>query len=144
MAHFHPSETFTGPREGHIFKQGPEGLGYYPDEPRSAAIEQEDPYVEMLSEPRPFAPGLRVVSEDGYFGTVRYVGPVKTSKKPVDFVGVEWDDPGRGKHDGSVAAKGSLQPSFSVILRCCVSHQGIGLKCIVSPHLDQFRRDPPP
>lgn len=38
---FQPSETFTGPRPGFIFKNGPQGVGYYPDnclaaEPSSA------------------------------------------------------------------------------------------------------------
>lgn len=31
--------------------------------------------------------------------TVRYVGPV--ADKPGDWLGVEWDDPQRGKHDGT-------------------------------------------
>lgn len=31
--------------------------------------------------------------------TVRYVGPVKGTQG--DWLGVEWDDPSRGKHDGS-------------------------------------------
>ena len=31
--------------------------------------------------------------------TVRYVGPV--ADKPGEWLGVEWDDPSRGKHDGT-------------------------------------------
>lgn len=30
--------------------------------------------------------------------TVRYIGPVKGTTQ--DWIGVEWDDPSRGKHDG--------------------------------------------
>lgn len=45
---------------------------------------------------------FRVDSEDGEKGTVRYVGTVKGSKKAESiFVGVEWDEEGRGKNDGS-------------------------------------------
>ena len=40
------------------------------------------------------------ISFDGHLCTVRYVGPVKNTKKG-DWLGVEWDDPSRGKHDGS-------------------------------------------
>ncbi|KAJ2897871.1 putative tubulin-specific chaperone e protein [Zalerion maritima] len=39
------------------------------------------------------------VSYDGAVCTVRYVGEVKGT--PGSWLGVEWDDPGRGKHDGS-------------------------------------------
>ena len=40
------------------------------------------------------------ISFDGHLCTVRYVGPVKSTKNG-DWLGVEWDDPSRGKHDGS-------------------------------------------
>lgn len=43
--------------------------------------------------------GARIVCE-GYFGTVRYLGNVEGSSAP-NWVGVEWDDSTRGKHDGS-------------------------------------------
>lgn len=39
---------------------------------------------------------VRIVKD---FATVRYVGPV--AKQEGVWVGVEWDDPSRGKHDGS-------------------------------------------
>ncbi|XP_033635093.1 tubulin-specific chaperone E-like [Asterias rubens] len=42
--------------------------------------------------------GARFVSE-GDLGTVRYVGDVPPTKGK--WLGVEWDNPGRGKHDGS-------------------------------------------
>ncbi|KAF4107786.1 tubulin-specific chaperone E [Onychostoma macrolepis] len=41
----------------------------------------------------------RRVSCDGERGTVRYVGPVPPTAGV--WLGVEWDDPERGKHDGS-------------------------------------------
>ncbi|XP_043108049.1 tubulin-specific chaperone E isoform X2 [Puntigrus tetrazona] len=41
----------------------------------------------------------RRVSCDGQRGTVRYVGPVPPTEGL--WLGVEWDDPERGKHDGS-------------------------------------------
>lgn len=39
------------------------------------------------------------ISFDGALCTVRYVGPVKSTSG--SWLGVEWDDPVRGKHDGS-------------------------------------------
>ena len=44
-------------------------------------------------------PGQRI-SFDTHLCTVRYVGPIRNTKKG-DWLGVEWDDPSRGKHDGS-------------------------------------------
>ena len=50
--------------------------------------------------------GQRVRDEHGFAGTVRYVGPVATSKDAsASWVGVEWDDATRGKHDGMVTCK---------------------------------------
>eukprot|EP00520_Triparma_pacifica_P017840 CAMPEP_0118652108 /NCGR_PEP_ID=MMETSP0785-20121206/11140_1 /TAXON_ID=91992 /ORGANISM="Bolidomonas pacifica, Strain CCMP 1866" /LENGTH=589 /DNA_ID=CAMNT_0006544599 /DNA_START=78 /DNA_END=1845 /DNA_ORIENTATION=+ len=43
---------------------------------------------------------------DGFLGTVLYVGPVASAKKQGDiYCGIEWDDPSRGKHDGSVISR---------------------------------------
>ena len=39
------------------------------------------------------------ISHSGYIGTIRYVGPVDGTNGL--WLGVEWDDPKRGKHDGS-------------------------------------------
>ncbi|KAJ1461397.1 CAP Gly-rich domain-containing protein [Pelagophyceae sp. CCMP2097] len=51
----------------------------------------------------PFRVGRRVRDRGGHAGTVRYVGPVATAKQAGDvYVGVEWDDGTRGKHDGEV------------------------------------------
>ncbi|GMI23545.1 hypothetical protein TeGR_g12704, partial [Tetraparma gracilis] len=50
--------------------------------------------------------GMRVLDSDGFLGTVRYVGPVASAKKQSDeYLGVEWDDDSRGKHDGSVISR---------------------------------------
>ncbi|KAJ0403329.1 hypothetical protein ATCC90586_004835 [Pythium insidiosum] len=49
------------------------------------------------------AVGARIEDERGSRGTIRYVGPVATSKDPTAvYYGVEWDDWGRGLNDGSV------------------------------------------
>ena len=46
----------------------------------------------------PFYPGQRL-STKGNRCTVRYVGQVVG--KPGEWLGVEWDDPSRGKHSGT-------------------------------------------
>jgi tubulin-specific chaperone E len=46
--------------------------------------------------------GMRVCDSEGYKGTIKYIGPVITAKNPEDtWLGIEWDNPTRGKHDGS-------------------------------------------
>jgi tubulin-specific chaperone E len=46
--------------------------------------------------------GMRVSDLDGNYATVRYIGSVASSKVKTDvWIGVEWDDKERGKHDGS-------------------------------------------
>jgi tubulin-specific chaperone E len=50
--------------------------------------------------------GQRVQDLTGYRATVRYIGPVCTSKaKDAVWIGVEFDDATRGKHDGSVESE---------------------------------------
>lgn len=49
----------------------------------------------MMDSPRV---GARI-KYSGFNGTIRYVGPVETANGT--WLGVEWDDPRRGKHDGS-------------------------------------------
>lgn len=49
-----------------------------------------------MTTPAP-APGSRI-RYAGAVGTVRYLGPVHNT--PGNWLGVEWDDPKRGKHDG--------------------------------------------
>lgn len=44
-----------------------------------------------------YVPGQRV-SFDGALCTVRYVGDVEGTKG--EWLGVEWDNPNRGKHSG--------------------------------------------
>lgn len=38
------------------------------------------------------------ISLAGYLGTVRYTGPVEGTSGT--WLGIEWDDHARGKHDG--------------------------------------------
>ena len=35
---------------------------------------------------------------DGYYGTVRFIGQVPPTKG--EWLGIEWDDSSRGKHNG--------------------------------------------
>lgn len=44
------------------------------------------------------------VSCSGHLGSVRYVGPVEGGSGG-EWIGVEWDDPGRGRHNGTVAGR---------------------------------------
>ena len=41
------------------------------------------------------------ISHNGDIGTIRYIGPVDGTRGT--WLGVEWDNPARGKHDGSHA-----------------------------------------
>lgn len=47
--------------------------------------------------------GCRIETTDGARAVVRYVGPVEAQDGI--WIGVEWDDPTRGKHDGSHGGK---------------------------------------
>jgi hypothetical protein len=48
----------------------------------------------------------RVRDVDGFCGTVEYIGPVASAKNENEiYVGISWDDPRRGKHDGSVICR---------------------------------------
>jgi hypothetical protein len=48
----------------------------------------------------------RLRDTDGFVATIRYIGPVASAKKNTEtYVGVEWDDPHRGLHDGSVISR---------------------------------------
>lgn len=38
------------------------------------------------------------LSYSGHLGTIRFVGPVENTSGI--WLGIEWDDPRRGKHDG--------------------------------------------
>ena len=55
-----------------------------------------------------FVVGERVADQENHRATVRYVGEVEGYQG--QWIGVEWDAPGRGKHDGT--AKVSAQISF--------------------------------
>ena len=48
----------------------------------------------------------RLSDSDGFLATIRYVGPVASAKNSSEiYVGVEWDDASRGRHDGSVVCR---------------------------------------
>jgi hypothetical protein len=56
-------------------------------------------------------PGVtRIQDVDGFIGTIFYVGPVASAKDPTEqYAGIVWDDPSRGKHDGSVICRTTNQ-----------------------------------
>ena len=111
---FIPSDTFVGPREGFHFTRGPQGQGYYSNLVSKAGVDEVKAAVsEAAAKAKPSSNALALLFEVGDRvgdsvssdrGTVRYVGPVATSKSAKTiWVGVEWDDKTRGKHDGSVS-----------------------------------------
>lgn len=64
-----------------------------------------------------FHVGSRVRDAEGYRATVRYIGPVAAAKNKEEiWLGVEWDDKTRGKHDGScVDDGGNLVRHFTCV-----------------------------
>lgn len=62
--------------------------------------------------------GARVQDNEGFKATVRYIGPVASatasaSSSGSNWIGVEWDDSTRGKHDGSaVDSSGTFRRYF--------------------------------
>ncbi len=64
-----------------------------------------------------FYVGSRVRDSDGFRATVRYIGPVAAAKNKEEiWLGVEWDDATRGKHDGScVDDQGILHRYFECV-----------------------------
>lgn len=54
----------------------------------------------MTNSPNPVCKIGERVECSGYLGTVKYVGPIEG--KPSMWLGIDWDDPSRGKHNGSV------------------------------------------
>lgn len=64
--------------------------------------------------------GGRVRDQEGFRGTIKYIGPVKTAKSTNEednnWYGIEWDQVERGKHDGSVVdADGNLIKYFDCV-----------------------------
>jgi len=52
----------------------------------------------------------RIRDADGFVATVLYIGPVASAKKSEEiYVGVDWDDETRGKHDGTVICRRTNQ-----------------------------------
>eukprot|EP01062_Namystynia_karyoxenos_P017206 TRINITY_DN16322_c0_g1_i1.p1 TRINITY_DN16322_c0_g1~~TRINITY_DN16322_c0_g1_i1.p1 ORF type:complete len:602 (+),score=188.62 TRINITY_DN16322_c0_g1_i1:73-1806(+) len=48
-------------------------------------------------------PGLRVADADGHCGVIRWKGLLPKGPRPeLTYIGVEWDDPGVGKCDGTI------------------------------------------
>jgi hypothetical protein len=56
---------------------------------------------DLQRQPNAMAPAYHIgqrISFDSHLCTVRYIGAVAGTQK--EWLGVEWDDPTRGKHDG--------------------------------------------
>ena len=63
--------------------------------------------------------GARVQHLEGQVGTIRYIGPVCSSKdQNVKWIGIEWDSnedgQSRGKHNGSVVDPSTVRESCHV------------------------------
>ena len=43
----------------------------------------------------------RIADKEGNLGTVRYAGAIDGHDPAIVWIGVEWDDVKRGRHDGS-------------------------------------------
>eukprot|EP01084_Bolivina_argentea_P116468 206941_1 len=86
------------------------------------------------------------IAVDKFKGTIRYVGPVATSKKASTvWLGIEWDDLNRGKNDGSVTTSDGTQHRYFT----CADGKGSFIKPIkanfgrdlLSVILDRFSLD---
>ena len=75
--------------------------------------------------------GDRVRDGKGFVGSVRYVGTVISSRNPhAIWVGVEWDDATRGKHDGMVANADGKEERYFM----CVDGYDSTRGSFVKPH----------
>ncbi|CAM9383954.1 unnamed protein product [Chrysoparadoxa australica] len=75
----------------------------------------------------PISLGQRVKDSNGFAATVRYIGPVSTSKDPsAVWIGVEFDDPTRGKHQGPAVTAG--EDGAEVYFHCQGGGSGSFLK----------------
>lgn len=54
---------------------------------------------------------------EGFVGTIRYIGPLKHDPSANDtiYVGIEWDDEYRGKHNGTVSGWISFQKKYLLV-----------------------------
>jgi len=73
--------------------------------------------------PGAFTDGQLIQDTDGKYGTVRYIGTVATSRKNPDavWIGIEWRDDTRGKHDGAVTVKKTGEVVRYFTCMCCSS-----------------------
>ena len=89
--------------------------------------------------PPSFRPGDRL-RVGGDAATVRYVGPV-AGKGPDAWVGLEWDDEARGKHDGSVGGRRyfavrSTAPASGSLIRAPALAAGAAKLAALLPRAD--------
>ena len=51
---------------------------------------------------------------NGYSGTIRYSGPLKHKNDNDVWVGIDWDDKSRGKHNGTVESTFYFNCNYSI------------------------------
>ena len=89
--------------------------------------------IEALLQMAIFEIGQRIIGEDGSKATVRYIGSVCSAKnKESIWLGVDWDENGRGKHDGSAVDENGriihyfrTQPGKGSFIKPGIAHSGI-------------------
>ncbi|XP_016105392.1 tubulin-specific chaperone E [Sinocyclocheilus grahami] len=80
----------------------------------------------------------RRLSCDGERGTVRYLGPVLPTAGV--WLGVEWDDPERGKHDGSHEGVRYFTCRCSSVLHCAPMWQQLEELYLADNHITELLR----
>lgn len=83
--------------------------------------------------------GYRFVC-DGHYGTVRYIGPVPPTEGT--WLGVEWDDSSRGKHDGTHNGKSYFKtrlPNCGSFVR--PTKVDFGISCLSAIHQQYGQAD---
>lgn len=85
------------------------------------------------------------IEYQSFYGTIKYIGPLLHTESPSDeiWIGIEWDDPTRGKHNGIVNEteyfKAKYETGGSLIKKEKVNFGINVLKAILSKY---FREDP--
>lgn len=57
---------------------------------------------------------------NGHFGTIKYIGSVESH--PSTWLGIDWDDPERGKHDGTVKGRHYFDARYNIDSMFIVEH----------------------
>ena len=80
----------------------------------------------------------RIISSDGHRATIRWRGVLNDSKgNSVSYIGVEWDEKGRGKHNGEFRGKKLFNvstPNSGSFLRYGTFQEGTELSNVIKDH----------